>query len=113
MNISKIFFTMLVVLFLAGCSSMKAVDSVHVNTHAELVKHIEIGDEVLVITKQGKTHEFTIKSIGSDSIAGDEVKVQIADITKIDKKEFSLLKTGGLVLGILSIVVMSCCFIVS
>ncbi|GLS82377.1 hypothetical protein GCM10007894_03540 [Paraferrimonas haliotis] len=92
---------------------MKVVDNVHVNSHAELIKHVEVGDEVLVITKQGVTHEFTVKAIDSKKISGEKVEVSIADIDKINKKEFSLLKTGWLVLGVISIVVMSCCFIVS
>ena len=92
---------------------MTAIDTIHVNSHAELVKHIEVGDEVLVVTKQGETHEFTIEAINSNVIVGNAVKVPISDIEKINKKEFSLLKTGGLVLGIISKVVMGCCFMVS
>ncbi|GAA6173779.1 hypothetical protein NBRC116592_34490 [Colwellia sp. KU-HH00111] len=113
MNISKLLFTALLVFILGGCSSMKAIDTVHVNSHAELTKYLEVGDEVIVITKQGITHELSITDIHADAISGGEVKILIADIEKINKKEFSLLKTGGLILGILSIVVMSCCFIVS
>ncbi|KGJ99086.1 hypothetical protein [Thalassotalea sp. ND16A] len=110
MNISKILFTILFVLLLGGCSSLKAVDTIHVNSHSELVKYIEVGDEVLVVTKQGVTHEFIIKAINSDAIAGDEVKIPFTDIEKMNKKEFSLLKTGGAVGGtwiILSILVFA------
>ncbi|WP_152593826.1 hypothetical protein [Thalassotalea sp. ND16A] len=113
MNLSKILLTILFVLFLGGCSSMKAIDTVHVNSHNELIKHLEVGDEVYIVTKQGKKHEFIVKTINSEVVAGDDIKVSITEIEKINKKGFSWLKTGGLVLGIISIVVVSCCFIVS
>ena len=99
MNLSKILFTALFLLFLGGCSSMKAIDTVHVNSHVELVKHIKVGDEVLIVTKQGATYEFTVETINSEVIASEKVKVPIADIEKINKREFSLLKTGGVTLG--------------
>jgi len=89
--------TALFVLLLPACSSMRTIDVAQVNTHEQLIKQIDVGDVVSVITKDGKTHEFTVKLINSEVISGNEIEISISEVNEIKKKEFSILKTGGLI----------------
>ena len=93
----KILLTTLLVLLLAGCTSMRTLDVANVNTHEQLIKQIDVGDVVSVITKDGTTHEFAITLIDSEVISGNEIKISISEIKEIRKEEFSILKTGGLI----------------
>lgn len=79
------------VLSQVGCTTMTPVEV----QPGETDRKVEIGDNVRVITKDGKEHIFKVTALTSDSIVGDEVEVSYADITRLEVKELDGWRTAG------------------
>lgn len=95
MQYFKIILVCFFVSTLTACTSMQAVNVDNVNAYKELAQHVKVGDELLIVTKNGQEHQLVVKEITSESIVSDAVTIQITDINKLEKRKFSLLKTGG------------------
>ncbi len=92
----KILLTCILLSFIGGCTSTKAIDSVNVNSYDEITKYLRVGDHVSIVTIDDHTHEFIIRDIDSSTISGNSNEVEIVNIKKIDKEEVEVMKTIGL-----------------
>jgi|GEM_PF-3805109 len=111
MNIANIFKYFFIIIFISGCTSMNQF-----KPESNINEFLKAGDFIAIETMSGQRYEFTIKSITTDKIYSENVEVNISEIIKVEKKQVSLLKTGGLTLGVwvgLSIILLSCCLIVA
>ena len=55
--------------------------------------------------KSGETFEFKVDRVTDKEIIGEEMQVSFDEINRIQKKEVSPVKTTGLVVGIIVVVV--------
>lgn len=79
-------------------------------------KVLNVGDYISVKTKSGKEFEFTVKEITAEKLYGENAEVNISEIIEIKRKELSFAKSSGLTAVIwvgVSLILLSCCFIVS
>jgi len=79
---------------------LRAVYEIKVNG----LEQITPGDTVRVTTKDGMQREFTVKEATAQQLIGESEKVNFSDITSIERREFSGWKTGGLTMGIVTVV---------
>jgi hypothetical protein len=92
-----------VALLIAGCTSMQPIDGspadlrLRINS-GELLK---TGDRVLIVTTDGTTHRFTVKSAGAGRIDGASESIRLEQISALKKRQFSRGKTIALVGGLL------------
>ena len=63
-------------------------------------EQINPGDTVKVTTRDGKQQDITVKETTSEQLIGERARVNLADITSIETREFSFLKTGGSTVGV-------------
>jgi hypothetical protein len=86
-----------------GCTTFRPIDGgsadlrVRINS-GELLKP---GDRVRIVTSDQKTHRFTVKSVGADSIGGVSESIPVEQILALEKRQFSPGKTIALVGGLL------------
>ncbi len=79
-----------------SCTSLRLVRP------SDIEGSLKQGDTVKIVTKDGRTPEFEIVSITPDTILGKDQRVDIADITRMEKREIDTGKTAGLVAGIVA-----------
>lgn len=95
------FIALLVVLVCCGCTSLKPVEMSPETlqqqiSSGELVKP---GDNVRVVTTDGKRHDFDIIAIGDGLIVGESVSLAISDIVAVETRNLSVGKTALLAGG--------------
>jgi hypothetical protein len=83
---------------LAGCTTPTPVPFAHGNPAAVL----QPGDEVRVCLKDGKTLDMRVTQVSSHGLCGAEECVRAAEITTVEKREFSPLRTTLLVMGVVA-----------
>jgi hypothetical protein len=92
---------LILILAIAGCTSMKPVamppDQLHERISAGDI--INEGDKVKIVTTDGKTHQFTVTAVNDESIVGDAIDIPITDIVTLKTKEYSGDNTAALVGG--------------
>ncbi len=74
---------------LSGCTTMTVAGS---QPH-EVVRKVEVGSKVRIITKDGQRHLFKVTQMTSDSISGKEVQVSYDDIAQVEVKELDVWRT--------------------
>lgn len=92
-----------------ACTSMRPVEEPIATLQQQILNEglVASGDEVRVVTTDGVVHQFRVRDIDLDAgtVSGDDDAVAIASIVTLEKREFSALKTGllvgGVVLGLL------------
>jgi len=92
-------------IFTVSCHSWHPVE---VSSPQQLPISIAVGDRVKVTTRGGEIHEFKITRITANGLQGERkgesgsepVQLSYDEIQSVEKEEFSILKTGGLMLGI-------------
>jgi hypothetical protein len=108
----KRFIVLVVVVNLVACTTLRPIDG----TTTELQQHISsgevlrAGDRVLIVTKDSKTHRFTITAITADLIVGKTDSVPVDQVVSVEKREFSRAKTL-LLIGGFAVVVGGAVFI--
>jgi len=89
--------TLFIVIFiLAGCSSVKPIDSKPENLH-EVIKEgtaLQVGDTVEIVTVNADEYSFKITKIDEKKIYGAKDEVLISDIVTLKSREFSWVKTA-------------------
>ncbi|MFZ4856564.1 MAG: hypothetical protein ACOYL3_09225 [Desulfuromonadaceae bacterium] len=80
----------------AGCTTFRPLPT---GEPQAIREQINLGDTVKVTTRDGKQQDITVKETTSEQLIGERARVNLADITSIEKREFSFLKTGGLTVG--------------
>ena len=111
MKISKFHNSRLLVVILVlssllnACTSFQPVVS---NSPEELAETLEVGDRVEVTISNGTEHEFVIKEITTEGIAGDVVTVSFDEITQLKVERIDgdkVKKVTLVVLGVALVVV--------
>jgi hypothetical protein len=104
----KIISTLIVILMVTGCTTLKPVELSPDQLQDRLPagEIIQVGDSVVLTTADGNQHKFKVTSITNNYVAGKNVEVSIADIVAVGKRETSMVKTyllvGGSVLALLA-----------
>ncbi len=81
---------------LSGCTTLTVAGS---QPH-EVVRKVEVGKKVRIITKDGQRHVFKVTHMTSDAIGGKEVQVSYDDIVQVEVKELDAWRTAVVVVGI-------------
>ena len=96
----KLISTLITILLVTGCTSMKPVELSPNQLHDRIAagEVVHEGDTVRIVTADGTKYKFEITAITAERIVGNEIEVPIADIVAIELNEYSRDKTGGLTL---------------
>ncbi|MCL1145386.1 hypothetical protein L2747_05055 [Shewanella marinintestina] len=101
--------TLLASIFLTGCSSLHEVPA---SSSASVSQNLKVGDTVKITKLSNDVLEFEIEGITGKRVFGEGISVDISDIGKIEKKEFSVFKTlslssGLAILGAMGILIIA------
>jgi hypothetical protein len=97
----KVVICIVLLAFVAGCTTMRALPS---NDAQSITSQLTVGDEVQITRIDASVVRFKVDAISDEGLAGDGVFVAYSDIQQVRVKEFSAVKTVGLVVTILVIV---------
>jgi uncharacterized ferredoxin-like protein len=65
---------------------------------------IHEGDTVKIVTKNGRDLQFTVVSVTSEGVIGENQQViRFSDVAKLEKREVSAIKTAGLIVLVLAV----------
>jgi len=78
----SLFATVLVAL-VSGCAGFETITS---QTPEQVVYQLSVGDDVRIVTRDGRETRFTIRSIEKDAVVGDNVRIPVADIASVSVK---------------------------
>lgn len=84
------------IVMLCGCTTMTAAGS----QPGEVMRKVEIGNKVRVVTKDGQSRVFKVTQMTSEYIGGKEVQVRYDDIAQVEVKQLDGWRTAFLVGGI-------------
>ena len=99
--ITRIFWLVFIVIYLAGCTTMvPAVSPVRQQGDSG----VQTGDRVAIFLRSGQTREFSVQQVTPEQICGKHECVRVEEIVSVNRQEVSALKTLGLVCGIALIV---------
>lgn len=86
------FFTFVVLsISMSACSSFVPIENI--NGH---YGKVNVSDKVRIQTVNGDRSSFIVSDISSTKISGDGKNTSVKDIVKLEKSEFSSMKTAGL-----------------
>lgn len=97
------------VFLLAGCTTLRPVQSSPQTLQEDIASRglIKAGDRVQIATTDGRQYEFKVISVGDGHIKGEDVDVQIKDVTQVEKREVSTGRTvicaGGSLLAAIGV----------
>jgi len=86
-----------------GCTTLRPLPT---GEPQAIREQISQGDTVRVTTRDGTQQEITVKETTTEQLIGESNKINLSDITSIEKREFSFLKTGGLAASIVVVVIV-------
>jgi hypothetical protein len=81
-----------------GCTTLKPVTPIEPQS---ILGQVKPGDELILTTRDGRIREFKVKEANTHQLVGESEAVNVSDITNIERREFSVWKTGGLVFATL------------
>jgi hypothetical protein len=89
------FFT-IIVFILSGCTTLRPIELSRSQvqegiSHGDLV---HAGDNVKIITNDGKQHQFKVISVSDGYVKGEAVEIPIKDIDLIEKRRVSIGRTA-------------------
>jgi hypothetical protein len=90
----------------SGCTSLRPLP----DEKNALEQAVKPGDKVHVITRDGQEMDFEVTQVTNERIEGSKQGVAVDDIAKIERREISGWKTGGLAFGV-TIVALGALFI--
>ena len=88
----RLFFVLMLLLLLGGCKTMQLVP--HDDLSA-LQGQVEPGDEVEVLTTDGRTVAFTVTEVNADALVGSGVRVEQPEIAQLRVKAVNKARTFG------------------
>lgn len=83
-----------------GCTTLRPLT---LGEPRALREQINPGDTVKVTTRDGMQQNITVKETTAEQLIGENERVNLSDITSIEKREFSFWKSGGLTVGVVAI----------
>jgi hypothetical protein len=100
MNVRTLAVAMLLVL--TGCTSMNPVKTQDVDLAAQIRSgHVVArGDNVEIVTTDGRQHRFRVTAIDEGSVGGSGIAIPIDTIAQLKVRKFSDEKTAMLIDGI-------------
>ena len=84
-----------------GCTTLKPLEPVESQA---VLSRIKPGDTLRLTTRDGKVREFIVKEATDRELVGESERVNLSDITDMERREFSTGKTVGLVVGTVVII---------
>lgn len=104
----KLISTLIVILILTGCTSMKPVELPpdQLQNRISAGEIINEGDKVRVVTVDGKKQKFEVTAITDKSIVGNDIEIPIVDIVAVETNQYSDVKSGTLMLGSFAVVIV-------
>lgn len=100
-------FTVLgLIICLIGCTTLQPVsgDSAALQQRIASGELLKRGDEVNILTKDGKTHFFAVKSVSATTIEGQNQSIAIDQVARIQKRKVNVGETA-LAVGLGAVVV--------
>jgi len=88
-----------------GCTSLKPLASAEPQT---IIAEIKPGDTVRLTTRDGRVREFTVQEVTMQQLVGEQERVNLSDITEIERREFSKGKSFALFGGTLGAIALAC-----
>jgi hypothetical protein len=91
--------------YLAGCASVQNIPLGSSFSHG----NVQVGQSVVVTTKAGEKKSFTVTSVDSDALVGDNARVPYAEMARLDVKRDGMspgkkgLLIGAAVLGVIAV----------
>ena len=83
-----------------GCTTLRPLPT---GEPQVLREQVNPGDTVRVTTRDGMKQDITVLETTDEQLIGEKGRVNLSDITSIEKREFSFLKTGGLTVGVVAV----------
>jgi len=102
-------YCIIILLLLGGCTTFDTMRM----SRSDVQKHISdgdlihAGDQVRIVTNDGKQYQFKVISILDGSIKGQDVEIPIKDIDLVEKRRISIGKTSLLSGALFLLFVMS------
>jgi hypothetical protein len=99
----------IIILLLCGCTTFSTMQMSRSEVQ-ERISHgdlIHSGDQVKIITYDGKQYQFKVISIVDGSIKGKDVEIPIKDIDLVEKRRISIGKTALLSGAVFLLFIMS------
>ncbi len=97
----KLISTIVVVLFVSGCTTMKPVEMSpeQLRQKVSAGEIVKVGDSIQIATTDGRTHKFKVTAVTNDRISGKEIEIPVGDILAVQTREFSGGRTTALAAG--------------
>jgi hypothetical protein len=91
----KCFTVWVLVMCLAGCTTMRPVTGTSSDLQQRLASGglIKRGDHVVIVMTDGSWHEFTVTSLDASTIDGKRESIPIDQVTSIQKRQLNVGKT--------------------
>jgi hypothetical protein len=109
-------FTVLgLIICLIGCTTLQPVSGNRASLQQRLASGevLKPGDSVDILTKDGKTHSFSVKSVSANTIDGQKESISIDQVTLIQKRTLNVgataLAVGLGVVVVAAVVVVAVC----
>jgi hypothetical protein len=101
------------IICLIGCTTLQPVTGNPASVQQRIASGalLKRGDHVVVLTKDGRTHDFNVTSISASTIEGRHESISIDQIALIQKRQLSVEKTAmavGLAVVVAAAVVAVC-----
>ena len=105
----KVFLILLGFFVLTGCTSLHTYSNFNETAQKQSVNGniLRKGDEIKVVTLDGSEHFFEIQELSDTQIIGESKSINILDVKYIEVKRENVLKTLGLVGGVLGVVILA------
>lgn len=85
-----------VVLISVSCTSYQIINSPY--------KDLKVGEKIRLTMSEGDRHEITVVSVSENVIAGPDSNYSLLEIEFIEKKGFSMMKSGWLAFAVSAVV---------
>jgi hypothetical protein len=99
----------IIVLLLCSCTTFRTMQMSRFEVQERISRGdlIHSGDEVKIITHDGKQYQFKVTSVLDGSIKGKDVEIPIKDIDLVEKRRISIGKTALLSGAVFLLFIMS------
>ena len=86
----------------AGCTTLHPIEGTPIELQERIASNelLKIGDQVSIVTADGKTHRFAVTGFEAGVVRGKRESVSIDQVSHVGKRTFSRGKTIALVSGI-------------
>ena len=91
-----------IALHLAACTTLTPINA-GLDRFESLLR---VGDEVLLTDRTGKVHPVTVTSLSPEQICHASARIRVADITAVERREISAVKTTFLIVSLVAIVAL-------